>query len=166
MITDTKVLIHSLSNGPIILNHLLELIPSHLIKEKRKAGCWTIHEQVCHLIDAQSILRNRFEIFADNESPHISAHEPTEEQGPDYYLAMDMEKMVSEFPAIRASMVEMLSSYPESYWRKTGTHDAFIPYSSRQLLIHTLNVDHTHFFSIEQLGFTRKGQEANILTVL
>lgn len=164
--TDIPALIHSLNHGPFVLNNLIELIPEHRYRERRLAGRWSIHEQVCHLIDAQSILSERFKLFADYDEPHIRAHEPEAEVDPDRYLKMDMRQALDQFPAIRSEMVMILKGYPPSYWSKQGTHDVFSPYSSKQLLIHTLNVDYTHFFSIEQLGFTNDGMEPNILTVL
>ena len=163
---DIQHLINSLSHGPYVLNSLIELIPVDRYKQKRVPGRWSVHEQVCHLVDAQQILSERFKLFAQHEHPHIHAHEPQSEPDPDYYLAMDMQKALSDFPRIRKELVSMLNEYDDDYWLKQGTHDVFSPYSSRQLLIHTLNVDYTHFFSIEQLGFTNDGLESNILTVL
>ncbi len=164
--TDTAALISSLSHGPYVLNSLIELIPKQRLTERRLADRWTIHEQVCHLVDAQSILTERFKLFFEFESPHISAHEPESEPDPQRYMKMDLAVALEQFPVIRSELVTLLRSYPADYWLKTGTHDVFSPYSAKQLLIHTLNVDYTHFFSIEQLGFTNEGLEANILTVL
>ena len=164
--TSIPDLIHSLSLSPYVLNSLIQLIPENRYQERRLPDRWSVHEQVCHLVDAQKILRERFQYFAESEAPHISAHEPESEPDPDRYLKMDMQRALADFPIIRGKMVTMLQGYPEDYWLKQGTHDVFSPYSSKQLLIHTLNVDYTHFFSIEQLGFTNQGLESNILTVL
>ena len=155
----------SLARSPAFLKELLEQIPQSRYREQRVAGKWTIHEQVCHLVDAQQILKARFQQFRDEEHPHIQSHIPGQEAEPKNYLEMDMGQAVAEFPAIRAEMLRMLERQPGEFWSRQGTHDAFEPYSARLLLMHTLNVDHTHFFSIEQLGLTRDGLEGEIMVL-
>lgn len=157
--------LRSLAQSPAFLSDLLARIPGHRYRERRVAGKWTIHEQVCHLVDAQQILTSRFLQFRDEARPHIRSHLPGQEGHAKQYLAMDMDRAVAEFPAIRADMVRMLADQPAAFWDRQGTHDAFAPYSARLLLMHTLNVDHTHFFSIEQLGLTRDGLEGEIMVL-
>ena len=69
-------IIRSLANTPFILNHLINLIPAERYQQRLVTGKWTIHEQVCHLVDAQSILSERFELFSQSDNPNIMAHEP------------------------------------------------------------------------------------------
>lgn len=157
--------LRSLARSPEFLVHLLEQIPEHRFREPRLEGKWTIHEQVCHLVDAQQILMSRFRQFRDEERPHIQSHIPGQEGESKNYLEMDMEQAIAVFPSIRAEMVRMLEHQPGEFWSRQGTHDAFEPYNARLLLMHTLNVDHTHFFSIEQLGLTRDGLEGEIMVL-
>jgi uncharacterized damage-inducible protein DinB len=154
-----------LAQSPAFLKALLEQIPPSRYREQRVAGKWTIHEQVCHLVDAQQILMARFRQFRDEKQPHIQSHIPGQEAEPKNYLEMDMDQAVAEFPAIRAEMLQMLERQPGEFWSRQGRHDAFKPYNTRLLLMHTLNVDHTHFFSIEQLGLTRDGLEREIMVL-
>ena len=117
---DIQHLINSLSQGPYVVNSLIELIPVDRYKQRRVPGRWSVHEQVCHLVDAQQILSERFKLFAQHEHPHIQAHEPESEPDPDYYLAMDMQKALSDFPRIRNELVSMLNEYDDDYWLKQG----------------------------------------------
>ena len=62
-------------------------------------------------------------------------------------------------------MVATLRAFPDAYWQRTGRHTGFTPYSARILLTHALKVDYAHLFSIEQLGLTKPGLEADIISV-
>ncbi len=156
---------NSLAATPKILTNLLSSIPSEKYKLQRISGKWSLHEQVCHLVDAQQILIERFKIFENEEHPHIKNYDPHSADAVDKYLKMDMNAALDSFPTIRNEMIEMLKSYPDSYWNKTGTHENFEPYGTRILLIHCLNVDYAHLFSIEQLGLTKYGKEDEIMVV-
>ena len=159
------IIIDQLEKTPIVLRALLDHIPRHRYREQRLAGKWTLHEQVCHLVDAQDILVGRFKRFEREVNPHISAHDPAEDQDRDYYLDMDLDAALARFPRIRKDMVEMLRSYPDPYWTRAGSHDQFEPYNTQLLLNHCLAADYSHIFSIEQLGLTKDGHEAEIMVL-
>ena len=160
-----KTLIESLSKSPEILSFLVSNIPEDQITERRLKGRWSVHEQVCHLVDAQKILMGRFRQFEKEENTHIRNYDPGEEIADDYYLRMDFHACLKSFPSVRSEMIEYLEGLPETYWNKQGSHDSVTPYSSMLLLNHTLNVDFGHFFSIEQLGLTKPGLEKHILSI-
>ncbi|MFY0642848.1 MAG: DinB family protein [Bacteroidia bacterium] len=162
---DIDHIINCLECTPVILNTLLESIPQELYKVQRVNNKWSIHEQVCHLVDAQEILINRFKQFELEESPTIKTYDPPADRSSNHYLNLNMENELQRFPALRKSMTSMLKGFAPSYWDKTGKHVAFTPYSSKILLIHSLNVDYAHLFSIEQLGLTKEGLEEEILTI-
>jgi hypothetical protein len=159
----TKI-IESLEQTPDLLKGLLKDIPSNLYEVRRLENKWSIHEQVCHLVDAQAILKRRFQIFEKETRPYIPSHDPMAGSTPDY-AAMNMRQQLDRFPRIRQELVNMLKKYRESYWDKKGEHEAFTPYSSKILLRHTLLVDHAHLFSIEQLGLTKDEFVDQILVV-
>ncbi len=164
--TAVHYIINCLEKTPVILDHLLNQIPQEQYKLRRVEDKWSIHEQVCHLVDAQTILIERFIKFNREDNPLITSHEPTFERLGDHYLKMNMEKQLSQFPLIRQEMIDMLNGFDNQYWDKMGRHEAFNPYSTRILLGHTLNVDYSHLFSIEQLGLTKPGLESDIMTFL
>ncbi len=159
------MILNSLATTPQILSELVSTIHPDKFKLQRIPGKWSLHEQICHLVDAQQILIDRFKIFEKETHPHIQNYDPPSPDAFDKYLNMDMEVEMNRFPRIRREMIDMLKSYPDTYWSKTGTHENFEPYGTRILLIHCLNVDYAHLFSIEQLGLTKTGKEDEIMVV-
>ena len=160
-----NIIIKSLSNTPLILRNLLSTIPEEKYKLRRIPGKWSIHEQVCHLVDAQQILTDRFKLFENFETPIIKNYEPSSQHEKDKYMLMNMEHALEQFPVLRKSLIETLRAYPEKFWDKKGLHESFEPYGTRILLMHCLNVDYAHLFSIEQLGLTKPGKEKEIMTL-
>ena len=162
---EVSYIIDCLEKTPVILKSLLSQIPIDLIRTRRVTEKWSIHEQVCHLTEAQGILIGRFKQFESEQNPLIRNYEPTAERPDTYYLDMDMNVKLESFVQIRAEMVSMLRRFPEEYWGRQGRHDAFTPYNTILLLTHSLNVDYAHIFSIEQLGLTKPEFEDEILTI-
>ena len=162
---EIKRILDSLENSPVFLRMLLDEIPEQRYREVRIPGKWTIHEQVCHLVDAQQILIDRFEQFRTEKNPFIRSHSPQADRPVDIYRNMDMNKALEDFPGIRKNMLEKLRREEDSFWTLKGSHDAFEPYNTKLLLIHCLDADHTHFFSIEQLGLTKAGLESDIMVL-
>ena len=159
------IIIDQLEKTPIVLQALLGHIPRRRYRERRLAGKWTLHEQVCHLVDAQAILIGRFQQFEREVNPHIAAHDPAGDQDKDYYLDMDLDDALARFPRIRKDRVEMLRAYPNRYWTRAGSHDQFEPYNTQLLLNHCLAADYSHIFSIEQLGLTKDEHAAEIMVL-
>jgi hypothetical protein len=162
---DVDYIINCLEKTPVILNHLLLQISKDLYRIRRVEGKWSIHEQVCHLVEAQKILIERFIKFEKEKKPFIRSYDPIPKRSGDYYLDMNMQNELSKFPSIRKELIKMLRSYDMGYWDLSGNHECFNPYNTRILLTHSLNVDYAHMFSIEQLGFTRAECIDNIMTI-
>jgi hypothetical protein len=158
-------LIQGLEGFPVILMGLLDKIPHQRIRARRLPGKWSIHEQVCHLIEAQAILMGRFRQFETESNPLITSYHPPADRPADHYFGMDFREELGKFPGLRSEMVAMLRGFPPAYWECQGRHEAFHPYNTRILLTHALNVDYAHLFSIEQLGLTKDGLEDEILTI-
>ena len=158
-------IIDCLERTPAILQTLICQIPDDLYKTRRVEDKWSIHEQVCHLVEAQEILKGRFRKFEREENPLIKSYLPPEGRDSDHYLNLDMQEELEKFPVIRKEMIEMLKGFDETYWSRQGRHEAFDPYNTVILLTHSLNVDYAHLFSIEQLGLTKEGLEHEIMTI-
>ena len=159
---EIEKLLTSLGNSPASLAHLLKQIDPARYTQNRVKGKWSIHDQVCHLADAQKILHSRFKQFIEEDEPEIRSYDPGNELA---FSDRNMESEIDHYRLDRESMVEELMEQDIQFWNKKGTHPAFQPYGSRILLNHCLNVDYAHFFSIEQLGLTKDGMEENILTL-
>jgi hypothetical protein len=162
---EINYIINCLEKTPVILNHLLSQISKDLYKIRRVEEKWSIHEQVCHLVEAQKILIERFIKFEKEKKPFIKSYDPISKRSRDYYMNMNMQIELGKFPPIRKKLVKMLKSYDVGYWNLSGSHECFSPYNTRILLSHSLNVDYAHMFSIEQLGFTRPKCIDSIMTI-
>lgn len=162
---EVNYILDCLERTPVILNNLLDQIPEKLYKVRRIESKWSIHEQICHLIDAQHILIGRFKQFESEENPLIKAYNPPATGSSTHYSELNMKTELVKFPAIRAEMISMLRGFDNSYWERKGRHDMYSPYNTRILLTHTLNLDYAHIFSIEQLGLTKPEFENEIITI-
>lgn len=162
---EVNYIIECLERTPVILNNLLNQISEDLLNVRRVDNKWSIHEQVCHLVDAQKILSERFRKFEAEENPFIKSYIPPDNRSSNYYLEMDMKDELERFPGIRAQMIHMLRGFDSGYWKLEGRHEVFAPYNTQILLTHSLNVDYAHLFSIEQLGLTKPGFEDEIMTL-
>ena len=162
---EVTYIIDCLERTPVILNNLLLQIPDSLYKVRRIDNKWSIHEQVCHLAEAQNILIERFRLFEKQENPLIKSYNPPDNRSSSYYLDLDMKTELNRFSALRADMIHMLKGFDENYWKREGKHEVFAPYNTVILLTHSLNVDYAHLFSIEQLGLTKAGLEDDIMTI-
>jgi len=158
-------IIDCLERTPSILKNLLSQITEDLYKIRRIDNKWCIHEQVCHLVDAQKILMERFKQFETEENPLIKSYDPPQGRADNYYLKMNMNEALNMFPILRSEMSMRLRSYDADYWNLPGKHECFNPYNTQILLMHTLNVDYAHLFSIEQLGLTKTECAESILTI-
>ncbi len=163
--TEVNYIIDCLEKTPLILIHLLQQIPNNMYKLRRVEGKWSIHGQVCHLVDAQSILMHRFKQFEMKRNPLIKTYTPPAHGLKDPYLKLNMDEELNRFPELRHEMIQLLRGYDEGYWKSEGRHEVFTPYNTRLLLMHSLNVDYAHLFSIEQLGLTKPGMEGEIMTI-
>lgn len=173
--TIVNSLIDGLEKTPDLLEHLIKQIPEFRLKQHRVSGKWSIHDQVCHLVDAQHILLHRFKQFEVEDHPVIKSYNPDienpasghpvlEQAGSDYEKR-DLNEQLAKFREMRSSMVRQLRSYEENFWQKEATHEGFDPYNARLLLTHCLHVDFAHMFSIEQLGLTRDEFAHEIMTL-
>ena len=162
---EVHCVIDCLEKTPVILSSLLSQIPRDLFRIRRIKGKWSIHEQICHLAEAQDVLISRFKQFDIEQNPLIRVYEPPADRPETHYSDMDMDSELARLTDNRSEMITMLRGYPEEYWGRQGRHAAFAPYNTRLLLTHSLNVDYVHLFSIEQLGLTKPGLEDQILTI-
>lgn len=89
--------IECLERTPVILNHLLSQIPESRYTEKRVATKWCIHEQVCHLVDAQKILIERFKQFEREKNPLMKSYHPPTGQYSTHYFDKDMKTELARF---------------------------------------------------------------------
>jgi hypothetical protein len=105
-------IIDCLERTPTILDGLLDQIPEDLFKTRRRENKWCIHEQVCHLVEAQGILKFRFNKFEAEDNPFIESYYPPDDREPDHYLKLPMKKELERFRELRHDLVLRLKGFP------------------------------------------------------
>ena len=73
---EVNYIISCLEKTTVILNHLFSQISEELYKIRKVEQKWFIHEQICHLIEAQKILIERFFKFDKKKKPYIKSYDP------------------------------------------------------------------------------------------
>lgn len=153
--TDLDKLMAGLENTPSILGNLLDGIPNELLKERRKTGKWSIHENVCHLAGAEKMLIERFMIFKNEKNIKFEPYLPGKNVSDDHLISLDMHEEFDSFSKLRAEMVEFLGTYDQETWYKNAEHPEYFEYNPYILLRHVLMHDHFHMYRIEELWLTK-----------
>mgnify|MGYP002623954987 CR=1 FL=1 len=152
---DTEVLIDCLAKTPLILSDFLQEIPSDRLKERRRPGKWSIHENVCHLAQAEKMIHERFERFRDEVCPVFSPYLPGATVSDSDLMDLNLSEEVNSFTELRAKTVKLLKRYDDSVWGKSAEHPQYYTYNARILLRHTLMHDHFHMYRIEELWLSK-----------
>jgi len=142
-------IISLLSQTPNSLNFLLQQIPAEKLDLRPNGNTWSAKEWLCHLVDAQDVLMDRFIQFEKEKNPQIKNYEPPTDNR---YKNGDLNNAVKQYQSKRAEMIRKLSAKTDEFWELSAEHESYTPYSSKVLLIHCLNVDYAHLFQIEQIA--------------
>ncbi len=143
-------ILNTLEDGPELLADLLSNI-SDQRRTHRFEGSWTIQEWASHLIVAQDVIKERFELFRDEDNPMISAYDPKVNQPNDDLMKLDLEQGLNHFSRKREWLLRFCSDKKSAFWNKEGQHEDYSPYNPHILLRHAMLADHYHMFQIEQL---------------
>ncbi len=155
-LSEIDVLIDSLSQTPFILSNLLRGIPKERLKEVRRPGKWTIHENVCHLAQAEEMIHHRFQLFKTDPQPTFEPYLPGDTVSDSELINLDLEDQLLTFDKSRKSTVDLLGSFEDFHWEKQATHPQYEEYNALILLRHTLMHDHFHMYRVEELWLTKK----------
>ncbi len=151
---DLHNIISCLEQSPKILSSMIEDIPFELLKTARKPGKWSIHENACHLSQAEHMINGRFTKFVEFENPAFEPYLPgsTVEEN---LLSLDLHDELAHFKQLRADTVDLLKMYDPSIWSRKANHPQYSKYDARILARHTLMHDHFHMYRIEELWLTK-----------
>jgi len=152
---DTDQIIGCLNQSPLILKNLIDSIPKELLKVKRIFNKWCIHEHVCHLASAESMIIKRFEEFKKRSNPKFSPYLPGKTISEHNLIGLNMREELEKFSRLRESLIVLVQSFENSTWRKQAEHNEYVKYNAYILLRHTLMHDHFHMYRIEELWLTK-----------
>ena len=153
---DIPALIDCLAQSPLILRNLLKQIDPPLYRIQRRPEKWSIHENACHLAQAERMIKGRFGRFQSEQRPNFEVYLPGRTVS-DNLIDLDLEEQLNHFEELRSATIQLLRSFDEKTWEKQADHLEYSQYGSYILLRHTLMHDHFHMYRIEELGFTRDG---------
>lgn len=138
----------------MILRNFMREIPKQEHMEERRKGKWTIHENACHLAQAEKMINARFKKFKEEGKPNFQPYLPgtTTVQN---LLDLDLEEQLLLFASTRNETVDLLKEFDESTWGKDAIHPEYRKYNARILARHTLMHDHFHMYRIEELWLTK-----------
>lgn len=151
---DLNNIIIGLEQSPAILKHMITDIPTVMLKVQRRKGKWTIHENACHLAQAEKMINNRFRTFVNEESPTFDPYIPGDTVVDDL-MQLDLEEEIENFITLRKDTVGLLKMFDQSIWKRKAVHPQYTDYDARILARHTLMHDHFHMYRIEELWLTK-----------
>ena len=143
-----------IAQTPFILNELVGEIPLDLLKVRRITGKWCIHEHVCHLFEAQEMMRERFKTFKAVKNPTFTHYLPGSNVETDKLLDMDMKQALLGFSEERMELVKFLKTFNAGDWYNAGKHPEYTSYTPFIFLRHIMMHDHLHMYRIEELWLT------------
>jgi hypothetical protein len=141
---------------PHLLQEMFEKIQDDLISKRRIPNAWTIEEWGWHLMDAQTLFKNRFLSIAESKNELIKTHQPDFSKA--YPIPADQElgNALVDFERIRNEQIEWLKNQPLEFWDKAVRHEEYYPFNPGILLRHMMLVDQVHLFQIEKLWLTKE----------
>ncbi len=147
--------LNQLAENPKLLEDLLNDIPEEILKSRRIKGKWSIHEHVCHLAEAQSMMIERFRTFKTVKNPAFQPYLPGTSTTPDDYLMlMDFQESLVKIKNDRIEMISFLETFSEEDWQNQGSHPEYKAFSADIFLRHIIMHDHLHMYRIEELWLT------------
>ncbi|MEO9483985.1 MAG: DinB family protein [Ekhidna sp.] len=148
-------LIEGLSNSPLMLKELIQQVSAEELKRRRRTNKWSIHENACHLAQAEIMIYERFQKFKKEAEPDFNPYLPGKTISDDDLINLELSEQLNLFENQRSKTVELLRSYDDSIWNRKGKHPQYKHYDPKILLRHTLMHDHLHMYRIEELWLTK-----------
>ncbi len=152
---EIQKMIVALSYTPDILFDFIKDIPKPERKKKRRPGKWSIHENACHLAQAEKMINQRFVLFTEEEQPQFDPYLPGDTVSDDGLMDLDLQAELNSFRELRKYTVAMLRFFNPEDWEKEASHPEYYRYNPKILLRHTLMHDHFHMYRIEELWLTK-----------
>ncbi|MEQ9425015.1 MAG: DinB family protein [Cyclobacteriaceae bacterium] len=139
----------------MILQSFLNDMDRARLKTRRKADKWSIHENACHLAQAEIMINARFLKFKSEPAPIFEPYLPGNTIDDNELIRLDLYEQLNAFKKLREDTKEILSGFDASTWQREGSHPQYHTYNPRILLRHTLMHDHFHMYRIEELWLTK-----------
>jgi hypothetical protein len=100
-------------------------IPEERLRERRLPDKWSAHENLAHLGQFHSAIRDRVTWIVTQDNPTFERYQPDADPGTQRWVALPSTKMLADFRTERRSLVTSLRSLPGEAWARPGTHSVF-----------------------------------------
>lgn len=131
--------------------HLIEAlfrdVPETRLRERRIEGKWSAHENLAHLGQFHSVIRERARLIAAEDTPRFARYVPEQDPGTQGWMDKSSPQMLADFQRERAEMLAELRALPEAVWSRTGSHAAFGTLTLAQWLTFWLAHDGHHLIT-------------------
>jgi uncharacterized damage-inducible protein DinB len=149
-------IISIITKAPSLLRELISEIPENMLKEKRRPGKWSIHENACHLAEVHPMMIERFRRFKSEKKPEFKPYLPGSDTTPDDNLIdLDLAECLQRFEKDRAVLLSIVSTFSEGNWLNEAQHPEYIKFTAEIFLRHIMMHDQLHMYRIEELWLTR-----------
>jgi hypothetical protein len=148
---DHDELLDVYAKGPLVLEALLRDITDD---ELRRAGAgedrWSILEIVCHLRDAEHLVRERYRKMRDEDNPFMAAWHPDIVAGEGDYREQPLGDAIEGFARARAASVDILGDLDAAGWQRGGIHQENGAITIESLATHMAFHDTVHLAQISR----------------
>lgn len=114
-------------------------------------GKWSTRQIICHLADCEPLYADRIKRVIAEDKPAFAAVDPDTFAAKLAYPQRDLEEEIQVISAVRAHMVRILRTLPQSAFARTGIHSADGPLTLQELLRRITNhIPHHAIFIAEK----------------
>lgn len=145
-------ILNALAETPRILSELIKEIDPERYKKEIIDGKWSIHEHATHIAVGDLYgFQKRLQEFKQKKKPIF---EPLSGNNfdKDFFIALDLNKALSDFFDIRQTTIELSKAFNKKNWHKLAVHPEYKTYSPYIMLRHLIMHDHWHLYKIEDMG--------------
>lgn len=130
-----------------LVEALVRDVPEARLRERRIEGKWSAHENLAHLGQFHSVIRERAHLIAEQDTPRFARYVPEQDPGTQAWMEKGSAEMLADFQRARAELLTDLRALPEAAWSRTGSHAAFGTLTLAQWLTFWLAHDGHHLIT-------------------
>ncbi|MGC4106528.1 MAG: DinB family protein [Thermomicrobiales bacterium] len=121
-------------HGPAALRAAYAASPAETRQWRPAPDAWSIHEIIVHCADSEANAYTRIRMLMAEENPTIVGYDQDAWAGRFDYHARPVETAFSVIESVHAHTAELLPTFSEDDWTRTGTHSERGSYSAEDWL--------------------------------
>ncbi|MGB3327734.1 MAG: DinB family protein [Thermomicrobiales bacterium] len=120
--------------GPAALRDAYEATPPAVRTVRPDPGAWSVHEIVIHCADSEANAYTRIRMLMAEEHPLIVGYDQDAWVERFDYHARPIESAFAVIDSVHAHTVELLATFTDEDWQRTGVHSERESYSAEDWL--------------------------------